>query len=127
MPPPTGPQLLKVPAILNTTCILRAGFLAQDPLKLKPQQGGSLWGEWTSYPWAPAPQYILLKTPAFLKSTNNFLGSYCARAALLNRADQTPGLRELNTAVRKDKQENGCFQMSVIGERGATDVKEQVR
>lgn len=45
---------------------------------------------------------------------------------MLNRADQTPGLKELNSAVRKDKQENGCFQMSVIGEGGATDVGSRV-
>lgn len=50
----------------------------------------------------------------FLNTTNNFLETYCARAALLNRADQTPGLKELNISVRKDKSENGCFQMSAM-------------
>lgn len=62
------------------------------------------------------PQSHLLPYPSafYRKSTNNFLGTYWASAVLLNREGQAPGLTELITAVRRDKQENGCLQMSAM-------------
>jgi hypothetical protein len=56
-------------------------------LKLKPQQGEFVGRIDLLLMGLSPPSEFYLKTPAFLKSTNNFLGTYCARAALLNRAD----------------------------------------
>lgn len=46
------------------------------------------------------------------------MGTYYARVTLLNKADQAPGLGELNIAVRRAKQENGYYQISAVVREG---------